>query len=167
MYYADNTTTASDSYNTALGFEALLGSPTPSANTGTNNTAVGTFALAANTSGSYNAALGMNAGQSITSGNNNIMVGEGGNITTGSSNIAIGNNLTFTSATLNSQLDIGDTIFGDLSGKKVGINNRHRGAWHRARCERRSDDGTRDRHPDRQQYRPRDGEQVLCPGDLG
>jgi hypothetical protein len=122
MYYADNTTTASDSYNTALGFEALLGSPTPSANTGTNNTAVGTFALAANTSGSYNAALGMNAGQSITSGNNNIMVGEGGNITTGSSNIAIGNNLTFTSATLNSQLDIGDTIFGDLSGKKVGIN---------------------------------------------
>jgi hypothetical protein len=61
--------------------------------------------------GTDNTLLGYQAGQLVT-GASNIVVGEGGNITTGSSNIAVGNSLTFTSATLNSQLDIGDVIVG-------------------------------------------------------
>jgi hypothetical protein len=101
--------------NTALGFEALFN------NTGPSNTAIGYGALLSNTTNGGNLAIGYQAGNLVT-GSGNIMVGAYGNITTGSSNILIGNSLANTTATASNQLDIGDTIFGDISGKKVGIN---------------------------------------------
>jgi hypothetical protein len=103
--------------NTALGTQALF----VIQGAAQNNTALGRSAGLAVTTGTDNTLLGWSAGSLVT-GNSNIIVGEAGNITTGGSNILIGNGLTFTSATRYSQLDIGDTIFGDLSGKKVGIN---------------------------------------------
>lgn len=106
MRYADDTATATVSYNTALGYRALMGSTTASANTGTANTAIGHSALLA-----------------VTSGSNNISVGDraSDNITSGSNNITIGSNIDVSSATGSNQLTIGNTIYGDLSDDRIGI----------------------------------------------
>jgi hypothetical protein len=58
------------------------------------------------TEGRYNTALGYQAGD---------------NITTGSNNIIIGANIDAPSATGDNQLNIGNTIYGDLSSGKIGI----------------------------------------------
>src|SRR5262249_4416268 len=42
-------------------------------------------------------------------------------ITTGSNNIIIGNNIDAPSATGSNQLNIGNTIYGDISGRTIGI----------------------------------------------
>jgi len=84
--------------NTAVGHEALF------ATTGANNTAVGTNALEANIGGANNIALGYLAGD---------------NITTGDSNIIIGASIDAPSATTDNQLNIGGWIYG--SGGNIGI----------------------------------------------
>ncbi|MCA9404851.1 MAG: hypothetical protein KC897_13765, partial [Candidatus Omnitrophica bacterium] len=61
MYYADDDTTAADTYNTALGYGALQGSSTAANNTGVNNTALGALAGDSMTSGSNNILIGYNA----------------------------------------------------------------------------------------------------------
>jgi hypothetical protein len=58
--------------NTANGLNALSGN-----STGANNTAIGAFALANNTA-SRNIALGRNAGRSLTTGSDNIDIGNAG-----------------------------------------------------------------------------------------
>jgi hypothetical protein len=58
MHYADDRTTGWETLNTAVGYEALQGSTTPSANTGMYNTAIGDRALWFNTSGYCNMAGG-------------------------------------------------------------------------------------------------------------
>ena len=58
--------------NTAVGNEALI------LNTGDSNTAVGDSALSSNTSGAYNIALGFYAGENLTTGSHNIMIGNSG-----------------------------------------------------------------------------------------
>jgi hypothetical protein len=58
--------------NTATGFGALF------KNTGSNNTANGAKALFSNTTGSSNTALGPGAGQNLTTGSNNIDIGNFG-----------------------------------------------------------------------------------------
>ena len=83
MYYADNTTTTSDTYNTALGYRALRGSTNISVNTGTSNTAVGDQAMFGNTSGSGNVALGRNALDGNTTGSNNTAIGYGADVSSG------------------------------------------------------------------------------------
>lgn len=92
--------------NTAIGdgaIQSVVGTPL----TGSNNTAVGTDALlllqgaAAN-----NTALGFQAGNSIT---------------TGSSNILIGYDVDTPTATTSNHLNIGNTIYGNLSTGNVGI----------------------------------------------
>jgi len=128
----------SGNYNTALGGYALEYS------TESYNTAVGNGALKYLTSGSDNTAIGYGAGigtatgfsvnsnvlvgksagrQIKTGGDNNILIGShaGQNITTGSDNIIIGHTLSAPSATGDDQLYIGELIYGDLSGKEVGI----------------------------------------------
>lgn len=92
MYYANNTTTAFTNRNVAVGYGALRGSTTASANTGNGNTAVGYQSLLPNTTGSNNmasgeAALGMN-----TTGSNNTGAGYKSlrTNTTGSSNTGCG-----------------------------------------------------------------------------
>ena len=104
------------SNNTAVGNSALL----LAQGAGKQNTALGKSAGAAITTGTDNTLLGYTAGNVVT-GNSNIVVGEAGNITTGGSNILIGNSLTGTTATSNSQLDIGDLITGTIGSGLVTI----------------------------------------------
>ena len=54
-----------------MGFNAMSASNT----TGSNNTAIGAFALQFNTTGSNNIALGISAGSDLTTGSNNIVIG--------------------------------------------------------------------------------------------
>ena len=93
-----------DSYNIGVGFGALA--------TGgyTRNIGIGAYALS--------------SAQTTASGAfSNIAIGymAGGNITTGDNNIIIGNNIDAPSATANNQLNIGDAIYGNLSNGNVGI----------------------------------------------
>ena len=75
MFYANNTTTAFDNYNVAVGCEALRGSTTASANTGNYNTALGYQSLLGNSSGSANIAVGYNALYSNINGGANTAIG--------------------------------------------------------------------------------------------
>ena len=63
---------ATGSQNTATGWQALFN------NTGDNNTSNGAFALYSNTTGGGNIALGFNAGINLTTGDNNIDIGNEG-----------------------------------------------------------------------------------------
>ena len=60
------------------------------------------------TEGRYNTALGYKAGDNITIGSNNIIIGA---------------NIDAPSATGDNQLNIGDIIYGELSSKLLGVNN--------------------------------------------
>jgi len=92
MYYADDRVIGRDTYNTAIGYQALLGSTTASNNTGQGNTALGDQALFSNTSGASNNAMGMSALKYNTTGTNNTAVGLASLMynTTGNNNVAIG-----------------------------------------------------------------------------
>ena len=106
-YYADDDTSSGVSaYNTSLGYQALYGSTTAANNTGTENTALGANALESYTTGSANIAIGYLAGSSITTGNGNIL---------------IGNSIDATSGTAGDELNIGDTLYGDLANGEIGI----------------------------------------------
>ncbi len=61
MFYADNRTTGLETFNTAVGYEALKGSTIAANNQGRWNTAIGDQALFSNTFGSYNTANGCQA----------------------------------------------------------------------------------------------------------
>jgi hypothetical protein len=119
----------SGSDNIANGYQVLF------SDTGSNNIATGRRALYSNSSGSGNVAYGYFAGYGISTGSNNIVVGVAtstasqNQITTGSNNISIGYDVAIASSTANSQLNIGNFIYGtNLSGTgttislgKVGI----------------------------------------------
>jgi hypothetical protein len=113
-------------FQTAIGTAALRGSTTVANNTGTNNSAIGYFALSANTSGSSNTAIGRSTMPVNTTGSDNTAVGRatlnsndtgsrntaiGLNAlwtnTSGADNTAIGLNAGFSSATVNSGTYIG------------------------------------------------------------
>ena len=92
MYYADDNTSGRETYNTAVGYEALKGSTTASANTGQWNTAVGDQSLNANTSGNGNTSVGNVSLFSNTTGTSNTALGGNAlnaNIS-GNENVAIG-----------------------------------------------------------------------------
>lgn len=102
------------SFNTAVGFEALLGVDTVS--TGTNNVAVGAQALCAITSGSNNVASGRSAGATLTTGSNNVLVGHNADgSTTLNNSVVVGKNA---SATANDSTVIG---YGASSSAVGGI----------------------------------------------
>lgn len=95
---------ASGNYNTAVGSQALLAVSAGGSNTavgaaalfsnrGDQNTASGASAMHGNTTGSFNTAIGHRALYSNISGSRNIAVGTdaGTNLTTGSDNIVVGN----------------------------------------------------------------------------
>jgi len=104
-------------WNTANGSYALY-----SNTTGDRNTAYGLQALYSNDSGHYNTAIGYNT-LFGNQGNYNTALGyeAGDNIYTGSNNIIIGANVDAPSGTADDQLNIGNTIYGDLSTGCVGI----------------------------------------------
>ncbi|MFZ6047408.1 hypothetical protein ACFW0H_14980 [Pseudomonas sp. CR3202] len=135
--------------NTAVGYNALLATTSGIGNTavgdramdanatGQNNVAIGQDSLAITTSGRENVAIGMlamslgaaNGRENVgvgyraledVTGDYNIAIGTraGDGITSGSSNIVIGNQVSVAGS---SQLNIGDTIYGDLSTDSVTI----------------------------------------------
>jgi hypothetical protein len=124
------TANTTGSSNTAVGQSALAANTTGGSNvgignsalggntTGNNNTAVGYAALSSNSTGVSNTALGYQAGYDVTSGGQNIIIGNypttGVGITSGSNNILIGQNLQEfpLGRTSSNQLNIGNLIFG-------------------------------------------------------
>jgi hypothetical protein len=130
-------------YNVALGPVALI-----SNTTGNYNTAIGASALRSTITSNSNTAVGINAGYSTT-GSSNTLLGRAaggdccsGGLTTGSSNTIIGasvgsttlatgsNNILIgtsssavdtTASDSSNELNIGNTIYGDLSADTVGI----------------------------------------------
>jgi hypothetical protein len=75
MAFANDQVSAYLNNNVALGYEALLGSTTASANTGISNTAIGYRSLTSNTFGSLNTAVGMGSLLNNSTGNYNTAVG--------------------------------------------------------------------------------------------
>jgi hypothetical protein len=121
-----NTLTANvgGSYNIAIGDMALATNVS-----GTSNVAIGKSSLYT-TTGSHNTAIG-EASLFATTGSYNVGIGKeaGDNITTGSSNIIIGAGVDAPSVSASNQLNIGNTIYGDLSGKRVSINTTSAGNY--------------------------------------
>ncbi|HET8574880.1 MAG TPA: glycosyl hydrolase family 28-related protein [Candidatus Paceibacterota bacterium] len=122
--------------NVALGTGALTNSTDGTANLalgsyalghttdGVENTGLGYEALLNNTWGSYNSAFGSSAlYNAINAATKNVAMGykAGYNITTGSNNIFIGSETNAADPTANYQLNIGNTIYGDLSTGNIGI----------------------------------------------
>jgi hypothetical protein len=112
---AQNTTEGDE--NTVVGYQALNTNIS-----GDANVAVGSLSLHLCSTGGFNAALGTSALYNTT-GSNNTAIGKsaGDNITSGSSNIMIGANVDAVSATASNQLNIGNTIYGDISSDSIGI----------------------------------------------
>ena len=105
-------------YNTAVGNNALLTSSTYS-----NNTAVGGAALAIANGSTDCTAIGFSALNSCTTGDNNVAIGSqaGDLISSGSRNIIIGYDQNAPNGTADYQLNIGGTIYGDLSDDCISI----------------------------------------------
>jgi hypothetical protein len=85
------------SYNTAIGYQALYASTSPSSNTGAYNVAIGYRSAYSTTSGSNNVLIGYWSGYSITTGSNNTFIGplngfdaSGSTVTTGNYNTIVG-----------------------------------------------------------------------------
>ncbi|NCC04050.1 MAG: hypothetical protein EOM37_08410, partial [Proteobacteria bacterium] len=107
--------------NTAMGKSALA-----AVSTGSYNTAFGYNALSTTALGTYNTAIGTNAGVALTTGTYNTMLGNGvghTGLTTGSRNILIGTSSAVTTPAVgtNDWLNIGNTIYGDLSTGRVAL----------------------------------------------
>ncbi len=135
LYYISN-----GSYNTSEGYRSLF-----ELKRGHYNVALGSMALSFVRNGSYNIAVGAYAGRRYgvgsnpvmsngihlgynagyyDIGDNNIFIGynAGNGAITGSNNIIIGYNNNRPPQTANSnQLDIADTIYGDMTNQRVGI----------------------------------------------
>lgn len=114
----------SDSSNSGSN-NTFVGSYTGMYNTtGSGNTFIGTGATASALTGSHNTTLGSFAGAGLTgAANNNTLLGyqAGNSITSGAGNIIIGNDVDTPTATTGNYLNIGNTIYGNLSTGSVGI----------------------------------------------
>ena len=124
--------------NTAVGVNSLLSNLG-----GFNNTVIGYNSLVGNENGNDNTVVGSNAGSALwsmdingntflgnragtspqTGADYNVMVGyfAGYNLASGAYNICIGSNTNLPLATGSNQLNIGNTIFGNLLSGNIGI----------------------------------------------
>jgi hypothetical protein len=117
--------------NTAVGHSALSTNTTGLGNTAvghnslslaaaSNNTAFGYSALRLNTTGTDNVAVGRDAGDQITSGVQNTLLGASAgstgtnDLTTGSNNTLIGYNAAATSATVSNEITLGNSSIATL-----------------------------------------------------
>ena len=112
MFYANNTSTQFTNTNVAVGFEALRGSTTASANTGIHNTALGYQTLFSNSGGDFNVSIGHQALYSNASGVQNI--GIGGNSLR--NNLTGGNNVALGVASLQTNLGDNNVAIGAFAG---------------------------------------------------
>ena len=118
-------------YNVAVGRDALYGAGSPSSASGSYNVALGYAPLYSLSTGSNNVAVGYQAGLNSSSAGNNVFLGyeAGHDITTESGNIFIGYQAG-ADATGSDQLYIENTnsasplIFGDFANDYVNINGR-------------------------------------------
>jgi len=112
-----NAGVAWNSYNTAVGFEALYSNQPTESWEGIDNTAVGSLALHANTTGLYNTAVGYRALHDNTTGKDNTAIGLDtlGSNTTGEYNTAIGQWALFENTT-----GQGNTAIGHGAGVSGG-----------------------------------------------
>lgn len=113
-------------YNTTGRYNSFLGDGAGNyTETGSANAIFGGEAGfgAANNSFSSSTIMGYQAGYGLTTGSDNILLGfrAGYGITTGTGNIVIGYAKDTSAPTANNELNIGGLIYGDLSGRKVGI----------------------------------------------
>src|SRR6185437_14235085 len=108
------------SNNNAFGTGALQ-----SNSSGVGNNAFGRNSLINNTTATYNTAMGYQSGHGISTGYSNTLIGEnnsvGNQITTGGGNIGLGASVFFPSLTANSQLNIGNLIYGSLPATTTGF----------------------------------------------
>jgi hypothetical protein len=112
-YYVPPGSVPTGTVNTALGISALSSNTT----SGDGNTAVGAFALGANTTGQENTAFGWNALRSNTTGESNTAVGSYALVaSTGDSNVAIGREALANITTGSGNIAIGSLAGIDLSG---------------------------------------------------
>lgn len=146
MFWADNRTIGRNTYNTAVGFQALKGSIITANNTGQYNTAIGDEAMLGNSGGSHNSVLGVSVLKANLTGNNNAAVGKEGLYSneTGSDNTVLGYQAGYTNVSGSRNVFIGfkagynhdaddmlviensdgnrALIRGDFANDKVGIN---------------------------------------------
>jgi hypothetical protein len=104
-------------FNVGMGANTLYNTTT-----GDHNLGIGTSALYTNITGVDNVAIGRNS-LVLSTSSFNVGIGavSGDNLTAGSYNIAIGYNTDFPNTTGNYQLNIGNTIYGNVNTKKIGI----------------------------------------------
>jgi hypothetical protein len=90
---------------------------------GSENTAVGSSALAGNVTGIDNVAIGFGALSGLTVGNSNISLGasSGAALTSGSNNILIGYAADTAAGDTSNFLNIGGSLYGDLSNDRIAI----------------------------------------------
>ena len=114
--YRALTVNATGTGNSAFGYESLKANTT-----GVSNTAVGNESLLTNISGHKNTAVGDNALVNTTAGYNTAVGwAAGDNITSGASNIIIGSGMDALSATNDDQLNIGNWIYGHEGNIGIG-----------------------------------------------
>jgi hypothetical protein len=116
--------------NVAMGAAALLGNGSlPEVS---RNVAVGSGALGGpiQTGADQNTSIGFQSGYAVTTGAHNVLLGyrAGNTLTTGSDNIIIGYNAVAPSITASNQLNIGNTLYGNLSTGFIGIGTSTPGA---------------------------------------
>jgi hypothetical protein len=103
--------------NIAIGINSLN-----SNDTGGDNIAIGSSSLET-TVGNYNIGIGTGAGFTNSAGERNVYIGvNSGYNNEGTNNIFIGYTAGYAETTSNDRLIIGETIYGDLSNKFIGIN---------------------------------------------
>ncbi len=124
-YHAAVETIGTD--NVGIGNQ-VFGSQSLTNTTADQSIGIGYKALFTSTSGTGNTSIGYGSGLAATSGDYNILLGwqAGDALTTGSKNIVIGYNIDAPSATTDSQLSIGNLIFGtgiDGTGTTVSTGN--------------------------------------------
>ena len=121
MYNADNNqvSAARETFNTAIGYEALKGSYTAGNNTGRWNTAVGDQSMLNNSSGDHNTALGTSSLLSNTTGHSNTAIGDQAlmNNLSGYGIVAVGKDALFKNTDRNSLVAVGDsTLYNNGQG---------------------------------------------------
>src|SRR3989344_4366571 len=109
----------------ALGYEALN-----SNSTGLASIALGYQALRSQTTASSSIGIGYGAGYGLTTGNNNIFIGyrAGDTVTTGANNLIIGHDADAPTSATSNFLNLGDTLYGYLSARYLGIGTTTPGA---------------------------------------
>ena len=107
--------------NIGIGRSSMLG-----ITSGTGNVSVGVNSCGASGNGKINrnVCLGVTSGAKLQNGaSKNILIGGscGGNITTGSNNIIIGDSINPPSETTSNYLSIANLLYGDLSNMRIGL----------------------------------------------